>query len=108
MANGYRAAVITSSDKGFTGEREDVGGRVLKEMLEEAGYTIVSHRILPDEQDALAAEMMRLADGGLCDVIFTTGGTGLSPRDVDARGPASLATAWRRALPRPCVRARCV
>jgi molybdenum cofactor synthesis domain-containing protein len=92
MGNGYRAAVITSSDKGFTGEREDVGGRVLKELLEEAGYTIVSHRILPDEQDALAAEMVRLADGGLCDVIFTTGGTGLSPRDVTPEATLSVAT----------------
>jgi molybdopterin adenylyltransferase len=78
----YRAAVITSSDKGAKGEREDVSGHILKEMLEANGYSVVSYVILPDEKDQLAAEMMRLADKGLCDVIFTTGGTGLSTRDV--------------------------
>jgi len=87
----YRAAVITSSDKGAKGEREDVSGHILKEMLEANGYSVVSYVILPDEKDQLAAEMMRLADKGLCDVIFTTGGTGLSTRDVTPEATLSVA-----------------
>lgn len=87
----YRAAIITASDKGSRGEREDVSGTVLREMLEKKGYEIVSYVVLPDEKDQLAGEMVRLADGGLCDVIFTTGGTGLSRRDVTPEATLSVA-----------------
>jgi molybdenum cofactor synthesis domain-containing protein len=89
----YRAAVITASDKGFAGERKDESGSVLKELLEDAGYTIEAYSILPDELDVLSDEMKRLCDGDICDVIFTTGGTGLSPRDVTPE--ATLAIAHR-------------
>jgi len=76
----YRAAVITASDKGSEGQREDVSGSVLKEILEANGYKIVSYCVLPDDKDQLAGEMRRLADNDLCDIILTTGGTGFSPR----------------------------
>lgn len=89
--NSYRASVITASDKGSRGEREDVSGAVLKEILENNGYTVVSTCILPDEKDQLAAEMIRIADNDLSDVIFTTGGTGLSIRDVTPEATLSVA-----------------
>lgn len=87
----YRAAIITASDKGSKGEREDVSGAVLREMLEAKGYEVVSSAIIPDEKDLLAGEMTRLADNDLCDVILTTGGTGLSMRDVTPEATLSVA-----------------
>ncbi len=87
----YRAAIITASDKGAAGEREDVSGKTLKEILLKNGYSIASYCVLPDDHNLLAAEMMRLADNDLCDVVFTTGGTGLSPRDVTPEATLSIA-----------------
>jgi molybdenum cofactor synthesis domain-containing protein len=89
--NGYRAAVLTASDKGFAGEREDLSGTLLMEILRQQGFQITDYSVLPDDKDALAAEMIRLADNDLCDVIFTTGGTGLSPRDVTPEATLSVA-----------------
>jgi molybdenum cofactor synthesis domain-containing protein len=89
--NGYRAAVITASDKGFAGEREDQSGALLMDNLRQQGFQITDYSVLPDDKDALAAEMIRLADNDLCDVIFTTGGTGLSPRDVTPEATLSVA-----------------
>ena len=66
----YRAGVITASDKGAAGEREDISGETLKEILRENGYVIASYCVLPDDQELLAAELMRLADGDICDVVF--------------------------------------
>lgn len=90
----YRAGVITASDKSAAGEREDLSGKTLKEMLKQRGYSIASYCVLPDGREALAEEMMRLADNDICDVIFTTGGTGLSPRDVTPE--ATLCVAHRQ------------
>ena len=87
----YRAGVITASDKGAAGEREDISGETLKEILRENGYLIAGYCVLPDDQDTLAEEMIRLADGDVCDVVFTTGGTGLSPRDVTPEATLSVA-----------------
>jgi molybdenum cofactor synthesis domain-containing protein len=91
----YRAAVITVSDRGFRGEREDKSGPVVREIARAAGYRVEHCVILPDEQDLLEAELKRLADGGLASLILTTGGTGFSPRD---RTPeATMAVADRTA-----------
>ena len=76
-----KAAVITSSDKGYKGEREDLSGGVLVDILEKAGYEIIRKVILPDEKQMLADEMIRMCDDG-ADLIVTTGGTGFSKRDV--------------------------
>ncbi|MDR2370607.1 MAG: MOSC domain-containing protein [Treponema sp.] len=92
----YRAAVITVSDKGFRGEREDKSGPVVREIARAAGYRIEHCVILPDEQDLLEAELKRLADGGLADLILTTGGTGFSPRD---RTPEATLAAADRCAP---------
>ena len=69
-----KAAIITSSDSGYAGEREDKSGSVIQEILEANDYEVV-HTIL------LADEMARIADEGIAELIVTTGGTGFSPRD---------------------------
>lgn len=77
----FKAAIITSSDTGYKGEREDLSGPVIKEILEANGYEIVRMTLLPDEKEMLSEEMAKIADEHLADLIVTTGGTGFSPRD---------------------------
>jgi molybdenum cofactor synthesis domain-containing protein len=77
----YRLGIITASDKGSRGEREDLSGPVIRAIAEAAGYRVVSYTILPDERDQIEAELKTLCDGGEVDLILTTGGTGFSPRD---------------------------
>lgn len=77
-----RVAVITSSDKGYKGEREDLSGPAVKEIVEAAGYVVVFMDILPDDRGLLSARMAEIADQGLAELILTTGGTGFSQRDV--------------------------
>ncbi len=77
----YRAAVITLSDKGAKGEREDASGQVIWDILTEAGYAVTERLLLSDDREGLAAELRRIADNHLADLILTTGGTGFSPRD---------------------------
>ena len=77
-----RAAVITLSDKGSRGEREDKSGPLIVEMLTAAGYVVEETMILPDEAKALKAQLIRMADGRQVNLVLTTGGTGFSPRDI--------------------------
>lgn len=77
-----RVAIITSSDMGYRGEREDLSGPAIKEIVEKAGYQVVSLEVLPDERDMLAQRMKEIADENRAELILTTGGTGFSPRDV--------------------------
>ncbi len=77
----YRVAIVTASDKGAAGLREDVSSQVAKELLECAGYQVVSMQILPDERAILSACMAEICDKNEADLLITTGGTGLSPRD---------------------------
>ena len=78
----FRAGIITASDKGAAGEREDLSGPAIREMLEETGaYTVTRSVLLPDDRQQLAATMAQWCEQGLVDIIFTTGGTGFSPRD---------------------------
>jgi molybdopterin adenylyltransferase len=76
-----RAAVVTVSDKGHAGIREDASGPALRGLLEELGAEVAQVHLVPDEQDQIEALLIRLADGGDLDVVLTTGGTGLAPRD---------------------------
>lgn len=78
----FTAAVITLSDKGYRGEREDKSGPAACEMLAEAGYEIIETLLLPDGEEKLKRELIRLSDKRQVNVIFTTGGTGFSERDV--------------------------
>ena len=77
----YRAAVITASDSGYAGWREDRSGPVVRELAEKAGYRVVRSDLLPDDREKLAALMAEICDGDQADLILTTGGTGFSPRD---------------------------
>lgn len=77
----YRFGVITASDKGARGERLDKSGPLLKELLRPWG-DVTAYEILPDERDMIARALRTMADRQEVDLIFTTGGTGFSPRDV--------------------------
>jgi molybdopterin adenylyltransferase len=81
--------IITVSDKGSRGEREDESGRVIREIVEAADMVVGGYVVVPDDQDQIAAEICLMADRAF-DVVFTTGGTGLSTRDVTPQ--ATLAT----------------
>ena len=74
-----RVAIITSSDSGYRGEREDLSGPAIREILEREGYQVVSLDILPDDREILKNKMAEIA---LAELILTTGGTGFSERDV--------------------------
>lgn len=86
------AAVITLSDKGSKGEREDKSGPVIVKMLEEAGYEIIESNILPDEQKPIENELIRLSDQRQVNLILTTGGTGFSERDRTPEATMTVAT----------------
>lgn len=77
-----RVAIITLSDSGYAGQREDKSGPVIREMVEAAGYEVVHTALLPDGLEPLSSELKRLCDNDLADLILTTGGTGFSPTDV--------------------------
>lgn len=76
-----RVAIITSSDSGYRGEREDLSGPAIKEIVEANGYEVVSMTILPDDRKMLSEKMKEIADENQAELILTTGGTGFSPRD---------------------------
>lgn len=87
----YQAAVITLSDKGARGEREDLSGPAIVERLKAAGYEIAETLLLPDGEQPLKAELMRLADQRQIDLILTTGGTGFTARDVTPEATLAVA-----------------
>lgn len=89
------AAVITLSDKGYAGEREDISGKILAEELIKAGYEVVETLILPDDQQMISDNLIRLSDSRQVNLIMTTGGTGFSLRDCTPE--ATLAVATRNA-----------
>jgi molybdenum cofactor synthesis domain-containing protein len=78
----FRVAVLTISDAGYKGERKDTSGEVIVQMMSGPGYRLVRREIVPDESDMIAEKLSEWCDGGEVDVIVTTGGTGLGPRDV--------------------------
>lgn len=80
--NRIRAAVLTLSDKGARGERVDQSGPALAAWLAERGVEIVHSQVIPDEFDRIVELLTEWADRDLADLILTTGGTGVSPRDV--------------------------
>ncbi len=88
----FTVGIITASDKGSRGEREDLSGPAIREMVEKAGYQVVSMKILPDDETLLYEEMVRLCDDVKVDVVFTTGGTGFSKRDNTPEATLRAAT----------------
>lgn len=77
----HRVGILTASDKGARGEREDVSGPRIRSLLS-AGYETVAYTVVPDDRETIARELIRLSDEVGCDLILTTGGTGFAPRDV--------------------------
>lgn len=78
----YTAAVITISDKGYRGEREDTSGPNLVQILQDRGFDVVYTSILPDEREMISEALRKCADEMGIALVLTTGGTGFSPRDI--------------------------
>lgn len=91
-----RVAIITSSDSGYAGKRQDVSGPVIKELLEASGYEVVETAVLPDDFEMLRDALVELCDSGKADLVLTTGGTGFSQRDVM---PEATTAAAERLVP---------
>jgi molybdopterin adenylyltransferase len=85
----FRAALIVLSDRAASGERADTCIPIMKERLGPA-YAIVRERIFPDDPAALQAELIDLADAGSADLVLTSGGTGLGPRDRTPQATAAI------------------
>ena len=81
-ARPFTAAWITLSDKGAQGLRKDESGPLIGSILTENGYDVVETILIPDDEDILKKELIRLADQRQVNVVMTTGGTGFSPRDI--------------------------
>ncbi|MBN1547095.1 MAG: MogA/MoaB family molybdenum cofactor biosynthesis protein [Syntrophaceae bacterium] len=78
----FSFGIITVSDKGSRGERLDTSGQEIRTILEQQGFSFADYVIVPDEQNEISAVLCRYADEKRIDLIVTTGGTGVSPRDV--------------------------
>lgn len=77
-----RIAVLTASDLGAAGERRDTSGDAIVAWAQQRGFVVTARGVVPDESDRIAAMLVRWCDDGATDLILTTGGTGLGPRDV--------------------------
>lgn len=83
MANQFFLAILTISDSGSKGEREDKSGDAIAEIMsEQEGFVLKSRDIVPDDQELISEMLIKWSDSGDFDLILTTGGTGLGPRDV--------------------------
>lgn len=91
----YKVAIVTISDKGYRGERVDKSGPEIKEMLEK-DYIVERMIVIPDEEELIVDTLRRLVDFEGIDVVITTGGTGLSPRD---RTPEATKRVIEREIP---------
>jgi molybdenum cofactor synthesis domain-containing protein len=82
MKKELKIAVITISDKGYRGEREDRSGKYIQEYFQERDWIIADYVIVPDELDIISDKLIEICDGCKANLILTTGGTGFSPRDM--------------------------
>ena len=78
----YKVGVLTMSDRGFSGEREDVSGQIIRELVVDISGEVVLYEVIPDDFQLIKQTLCQWADVQQVDLILTTGGTGLSPRDV--------------------------
>jgi molybdopterin adenylyltransferase len=76
------AGVITVSDKGSRGERDDISGREIIRVLQEMSATVIEYEVIPDEKEIIKQKLTEYTDGKKLDLVITTGGTGVSPRDL--------------------------
>jgi len=86
----FTAGILTISDKGWSGERQDKSGDAIRKVLSEIDVHIVNYDIVPDEKNLIAEKLTQWADKDGIDVIVTTGGTGLNPRDVTPEATLSV------------------
>ena len=86
----YRLAILTVSTSGSQGQREDTGSQAIKEVLAEPEYGVVRYEIVSDEKDVIAQRMADWADSPDVDLVVSTGGTGLGPRDVTPEACLSI------------------
>lgn len=77
----FTVGILTASDKGARGERQDLSGQVIREMISDLGGEVVRYEVIPDEFDLIKENLIHFADQDQLDLILTTGGTGLGPRD---------------------------
>lgn len=96
MAPLYRAAIVTVSDSVSRNTRQDLSGPAVRRLLEEAGWTVKSTEVLPDDFSLLRERLSALASDTEVDAVFTTGGTGVGPRD---RTPEATTSVMERSLP---------
>lgn len=85
-----KAGILVISDSTFKGEREDNSGIIIREKLEEHSVVIEEYVILPDDIEAISQEIVRLCDDAQLDIIISTGGTGLGPRDFTSEATAKI------------------
>ncbi len=85
-----RVAILTVSDGVAAGRREDLSGRAIREVVEGAGWVVADYRVVPDEAPLIMQALREWADGRLVDIILTTGGTGVAPRDVTPEATAAV------------------
>ena len=103
----FKASVITVSDKGFRGEREDTAGPLAAEMLKAVGYEVLGVWIVPDEQEQIERELKRHADELGASLILTSGGTGFSKRDVTPEATIAICERLAPGIPE-AMRAYCL
>ena len=78
----FKLAILTISDAGSKGEREDTSGDAISRIMAVEGFTEVLREIVPDDKETVSRKLAEWCDGGQVDLVLTTGGTGLGPRDV--------------------------
>ena len=86
----FTVGIITSSDKGYRGEREDKSGQVIEEIVSQNGFKVIKKVVLPDEKDLLEKEMINMCDNLNVNLLLTTGGTGFSKRDLTPEATKSV------------------
>jgi molybdopterin adenylyltransferase len=91
-----RLGILTMSDKGSRGEREDTSGAAIRELMAPLGADICAYQVVPDEAEEVSSVLRAWCDSGTIDLILTTGGTGLAPRDIT---PEATMAVIDRAVP---------
>ena len=86
----FTVGIITSSEKGYRGEREDKSGQVIEEIVSQNGFKVIKKVVLPDEKDLLEKEMINMCDNLNVNLLLTTGGTGFSKRDITPEATKSV------------------
>src|SRR5829696_51986 len=86
-----RVSILTCSDKAAAGERSDESGDTIERLVLEAGHAVIRRDVVADDQERIAERLRNWADDAHCDIILTTGGTGLTARDVTPEATRAIA-----------------